>query len=77
MLHTCTKFRGIGPMLPEKNFEGFLPFSGRSSHLGNVTQMPRTNFCSPEPWRLHQNLPLIGQTVWVKMFEIVNGGTRD
>ena len=26
---------------------------GRGGHLGHVTQMPRTNFCSPYPRRLH------------------------
>ena len=26
---------------------------GRSGHLSHVTQTPRTNFRSPDPWRLH------------------------
>ena len=26
---------------------------GYGGHLGHVTQMPRTNFCSPYPWRLN------------------------
>ena len=25
---------------------------GRGGHRGHVTQMPRTNFRSPDPWRL-------------------------
>ena len=33
--------------------EDFYPFYGRGGHLGHVTQMLRTNFCSPYPWRLH------------------------
>ena len=26
---------------------------GRGGRLGHVIQMPRTNFRSPDPWRLH------------------------
>ena len=31
MLHT--KFRGIGPPVPEKIFEGFLPYKGMAAIL--------------------------------------------
>ena len=37
----------------EEDFEVFLPYIGRGGHLGHVTQMPRTNFRSPYPRRLH------------------------
>ena len=26
---------------------------GDGGHLGNVTKVPQTNFCSPCPWRPH------------------------
>ena len=49
MLHT--KFcENRPPVLEKKYFEGFLPYMG---HLSHVTQMPRTNFRSPYPRRLH------------------------
>ena len=51
MLHA--KFREIDLPVPEKKiFEGFYHY-GRGGHLGHVTQMPRTNFRSPYPRRLH------------------------
>ena len=31
-------------------FRGFTIY-GRGGHLGHVTQVPRTNFRSPYPWR--------------------------
>ena len=45
----------IGQQVLEKIFEGFFTIYmyGRGGHLGNVTQMPQTNFRSPYPWRLH------------------------
>ena len=46
-----TKFVEIGLLVPEI-FEGFLP-RWLGGHLGHVTQMPRTNFRSPYPRRLH------------------------
>ena len=51
MLHT--KFRenrsaGSG----EEDFLRVFTIYGRGSHLGHVTQMPRTKFCSPYPKRL-------------------------
>ena len=51
MLHA--KFRGNGPPVPEKIFEGFFTIYGRGGHLGHVTRMPSTNFHSPYPMRLH------------------------
>ena len=52
MLHT--KFRENQLVLEKKIFEGFLQYIyGRGGHLGHVTQMPRTNFHSPFPRRLH------------------------
>ena len=54
MLHT--KFGGKWnfllqeQVLEKKIFEVFLPYMG---HLGHVNQMPRTNFRSPYPRRLH------------------------
>ena len=39
-------------VLEKKIFEGFLPYMGVGGHLGNVTQMPQTNFRSPYPRRL-------------------------
>ena len=54
MLHT--KFREIGPTVPEKKiFKGFTIY-GRGGHLGRVSQMPRTNFRYPYPRRLHIKL---------------------
>ena len=48
MLHT--KFL---PVLEKKIFEWFLPYMGMAGHLGHVTQILRSNFCSPYPWMLH------------------------
>ena len=58
----------IGQLVPEKFFfKGFIIY-GRGGHLGNVSQMARTNFRSP------QNLDLICQAVsQKKMFDIVDG----
>ena len=41
------------PVLEKKIFEGFFTIYGCGGHLGHVTQMPRTNFRSPYPRRLH------------------------
>ena len=48
-------FVKIGPPVLEKIFEGFYHIRayGRGGHLGHVTQMPRTNFRSLYPRRLH------------------------
>ena len=41
--------------------------------VGHVTQMQRTNFIFPLPKEApHKNLAVIGQTVFEKMFKIVN-----
>ena len=52
MLHT--KFRGNLPdRSGEEDFWRVFTIYGRGGHLGHVTQMPRTNFPSPYPKRLH------------------------
>ena len=51
MLHT--KFRENRLPVLEKIFERFFTIYGRGGHLDHVTQMPRTNFRSPYPRRLH------------------------
>ena len=52
MLHT--KFRENRPAgSGEEDFLRVFTIYGRDSHLGHVTQMPRTNFRSPYPRRLH------------------------
>ena len=37
----------------EEDFLRVFTIYGHNGHLGHVTQMPRTNFCSPYPRRLH------------------------
>ena len=52
MLHT--KFRENRPAgSGEEDFLRVFTIYGRGGHLGHVTQMPRTNFLSPYPRRLH------------------------
>ena len=52
MLHN--KFRENRPAgSGEEDFLRVFTIYGRDSHLGHVTQMPRTNFRSPYPRRLH------------------------
>ena len=52
MLHT--KFRGNRPAgSGEEDFLMVFTIYGRGSHLGHVTQMPRTKYRSPYPRRLH------------------------
>ena len=77
MLHT--KFcgnRSTGSR--EEDFWRVFTIYCRGRHLGHETQMRRTNFRSPYPWRLHTKLALIGQMV-SEMFEIVDddGWTPD
>ena len=48
-----TKFRENRPLVLEKKIFFFFTIYGRGGHLGHVTQMPQTNFCSPYPRRLH------------------------
>ena len=51
MLHT--KFRENWPVgSGEEDFLRVFTIYGRGSHLGHVTQMPRTNFRSPYTRRL-------------------------
>ena len=45
-------------------------------HLGHVTQMPRTNFRSPYPRRLHIKFGFDPASGLEKMFEIVNADGR-
>ena len=74
MLHA--QFHGNRPAgSREEDFWRVFTIYGRGGHLGHVTQMPRTNFRSPYPSRLHIYLALIGQAVSEKkMFEIVDDG---
>ena len=52
MLHT--KFRENRPAgSGEEDFRRVITICGRGGHLGHVTQMPRINFRSPYPRRLH------------------------
>ena len=51
MLHT--KFRENRPASSERRFLRVFTIYGRGGHLGHVTQVPRTNFRSPYPRRLH------------------------
>ena len=52
MLHT--KFRENRPAgSGEEDFWRVFTIYGPGGHLGHVTQLPRTNFCSPYPRRLH------------------------
>ena len=36
-----------------EDFRRVFTIDGRGGHLSPVTKMPRANFCSPDPWRLH------------------------
>ena len=40
----------------EEDFQRVFTIYGRGGHLGHVTLMPRTKFCSPYPRRLHIKL---------------------
>ena len=52
MLHI--KFVEIHPSVLEKKiFLRVFTIYGRGGHLGHVTQISRTNFRSPYPWRFH------------------------
>ena len=51
MLHT--KFRENRPADSGEDFLRVFTIYGRGSHLGHVTQMPQTKYCSPYPRRLH------------------------
>ena len=52
MLHTYQVCRNR-PVGSGEDFRRVFTIYGHGGHLGNVTQMPRTNFCSPYPRRLH------------------------
>ena len=51
MLHT--KFRVNRPAGSEEDFLVVFTIVGHGGHLGHVTQISRSNFCSPYPWTLH------------------------
>ena len=52
MLHT--KFRENWPTgSGEEDFLRVFTIYGRGGHLGHVTQMPQTKYCSPYPRRLN------------------------
>ena len=51
MLHT--KPQGRWPFGSEEDFLRVFTIYGRGGHFGHVTQTLQTNFCSPDPWRLH------------------------
>ena len=68
MLHA--KFRGN----LSSGSRRFFTIYGPGSHFGHVTQMPRTNFRSPYPSRLHIKVGF-GQAI-SEIFEIVDGGRR-
>ena len=76
MLHT--KFLENRPAgLGEEDFWQVFTIYGRGSHLGHMTQMPRTNFCSPYTRRLHIKFGFDRQAVSEKkMFEIVDNDVR-
>ena len=64
----------IGPLVPEKKILWVFTIYGRDGRLGHVTHMPRTNFSSPYPRRLHIKFGF-GQAVSEeKMIEIVDDG---
>ena len=48
-----TKFRGNRPAGSGEDFRRVFTIYGLGGHLGHVTLVPRTNFRSPYPWRLH------------------------
>ena len=50
MLHTKTQ--GHWPFGSGEDFGRVFTIYGRGGHFGHVTQTPRTNFHSPDPWRL-------------------------
>ena len=47
------KFRGNRPYGSGEDFERGFTIHGQGGHLGHVTKMPRSNFCSTYPRRLH------------------------
>ena len=71
----------IGPPVPEKIFEGFLPYTcmGVATILVMRPRCPEQTFVPPTPGDSTKKLALIGQAVSEeKMFEIVdNDGWTD
>ena len=70
MLHT--RFRENWPASSVEDFSRVYTIYGRGGHLGHVTQMPRTNFRSPYPRRLHIKFGFVRPSG----FGIVNDGHR-
>ena len=61
-----TKFRGNRSTgSGEEDFLMVFTICRCGDHLGHVTQMPRTNFLSPNPWRLHTKFGIY----WCSGFE--------
>ena len=74
MLHT--KFRGNRSTGSDEDLSRIFTIYGHGGHLGHVTQMPRTNFNSPVPWRLYTKFGVDWPCVIVieeKMIEIATG----
>ena len=75
MLHT--RFRGNRPAGSGKKILKDFTIYGRGGHFGHVTQMPRPNFRSLYPRRLHIKFGFDWQAVSEKkMFEIVHDVRR-
>ena len=52
MLHTKSRENRIAGS-GEEDFSVVFTIYERGGHLGHVTQISRSNFCSPYPWMLH------------------------
>ena len=69
-----TKAPGHWPFGSGEDFLRVFTIYGHGGHLGHVTQMSRTNFRSPDPWRLHMKSGFDWPTI-LEIFE--NGGQTD
>ena len=49
-----TSFAEIGLPVPEKIFEGFIPYIGRCGHLGHVTSIMSSDFHFHVPESFHK-----------------------
>ena len=65
----------IGPLVPEKIFEGFLPYMGVAAILVMWPRCPEQTFVPPTHGGSTWNLASIGQALLEKIFE--NGGQTD
>ena len=50
---------------------------GHGGHLGHVTQMSRTNFRSPDRWRLHMKFGFDWPTILERSLKMVDKRTTD